>query len=267
MEEGEKGDMNTSTHYRAIFISDIHLATRGCKAEYLLDFLRHHECDTIYLVGDIVDGWRMRRGLYWPQAHNDVVQKLLRRARKGTRVIYLPGNHDEGMRGYLNMNFGGVRVMNRTVHRTVDGRKLLVMHGDQLDAVVMSARWLALLGERAYVAALGLNELFNAVRRRLGFPYWSLSNYLKQKVKHAMEFVSDYRLTLVQEAVRRGVDGVVCGHLHRAEICNVDGVMYYNTGDWVESCTALVEHHDGRMEIVEWAKAVAAAEAGKELAV
>ncbi len=227
--------------YRTIFLSDIHLATRGCKAEFLIDFLRHHDSAYLYLVGDIFDGWQMRRSLYWPQSHNDVVQKLLRKVRKGTRVFYLPGNHDEGMRGYADMQFGGVTVRREMIHETADGRRMLVLHGDRFDGVVLNARWLARLGSTAYNLALVANGAFNAVRRRLGFPYWSLSNYLKQRVKRAVEFLTNFQAALVQEAQRRGLDGVVCGHVHHAEIGVVDRLQYCNCGDWIENCTALAE--------------------------
>jgi UDP-2,3-diacylglucosamine pyrophosphatase LpxH len=238
--------------YRAIFISDIHLGTRGCKADFLLDFLRETESDHLYLVGDIVDGWRLRRGWYWPQAHNDVVQKLLRKARKGTDVVYIPGNHDEFARAYTDSDFGHVRLVPDAIHETADGRRLLVLHGDEFDGVVLYAKWLALLGDWAYSVALWLNHWFNQGRRMLGMPYWSLSKYLKHKVKNAVSFIAKYESAMAQEAKRRGVDGVVCGHIHHAEIRDIDGILYCNDGDWVESCTAIVEHPDGRLEIVDW---------------
>ncbi len=239
-------------HYRAIFISDVHLGTRGCKASFLLDFLRWTESDYLYLVGDLVDGWRLRKSWYWPQAHNDVVQKLLRKARKGTKLFYIPGNHDEGLRDFCDTQFGGVSLIREAVHETADGRRLLVMHGDAFDGVVRYAKWLALLGDWAYDVAIRLNHMFNVARRHLGYPYWSLSAYLKFKVKNAVQFIGDYADTISAEARRRGVDGVVCGHIHHAEIRDLGGVLYCNDGDWVESCTALVEHHDGRLEIVRW---------------
>jgi UDP-2,3-diacylglucosamine pyrophosphatase LpxH len=247
--------MNTSiptNHYRTIWISDIHLGTRGCKAEILLDFLKHNQADTLYLVGDIVDGWRLKKSWHWPQAHNDVVQKVLRRSRKGGRVVYIPGNHDEGLRDYTTIRLGGILVVDEAIHETADGKRLLVLHGDQFDGVVKYARWLALLGDRAYVAALAANHWFNLARRRLGYPYWSLSAYLKQRVKNAVEYVTNFEEAVADEARRRGVDGVVCGHIHKAEMRKIGDVLYCNDGDWVESCTALVEHRDGRLEIVNW---------------
>ena len=238
--------------YRSIWISDVHLGTRGCKAEYLLDFLKHTESEYLYLVGDIVDGWRLRRSWYWPQPHNDVVQKILRKARKGTNVVFVPGNHDEFARGYTEHNFGDITVVTQAIHVTADGRRFLILHGDAFDGVVKYAKWLAHLGDWAYTVALGANHWFNLVRRRLGYSYWSLSAYLKHKVKNAVQFIDDYEQTVVEEARRQGVDGVVCGHIHHAELREVGGIVYANDGDWVESCTALVEHADGRMEIIHW---------------
>ena len=242
------------TRHRAIFLSDIHLGTRGCKAELLLDFLRHNECEHLYLVGDIVDGWRLKRWWYWPQAHNDVVQKIMRKVRKGTEVIYVPGNHDEAARQYCMLTFGGVKVVNEAIHERADGSRLLVIHGDQFDGIVRYARWLAITGDWAYAAALKLNTGFNWARRRLGLPYWSLSAYLKHRVKNAVQFINDYERAVAAEARRRGVDGVVCGHIHHAQIRTIDGILYCNDGDWVESCTALVEDFQGRLRIVYWAE-------------
>jgi UDP-2,3-diacylglucosamine pyrophosphatase LpxH len=239
-------------HYRTIWLSDIHLGTRGCKSDFLLDFLRYNESETLYLVGDIVDGWRLRRSWYWAQGHNDIVQKLLRKARKGTQVIYIPGNHDEWLRDYTALVFGGVTLLDEAVHETADGRRLLIIHGDAFDCVVTYARWMALLGDSAYSLALWLNHHFNLVRRRLGYPYWSLSAYLKSKVKNAVEYVGRFADAVTEEARRRGLDGVVCGHIHSAEIRDIAGILYCNDGDWVESCTALVEHFDGTLEIIDW---------------
>ena len=239
--------------YRTIWISEIHLGTRGCKAEHLLDFFKHTESDTLYLVGDIVDGWRLRKSWYCPQSHNDVVQKLLRKARKGTRVIYVPGNHDEMLRDYTDMVLGGVTLKSEAYHTTADGRRLWITHGDQFDAVVRYARWLAYLGDWAYNTVEAINYWFNLVRRVLGFRYWSLSKFLKHRVKNAVQFVSKYEEVVAEEARKRGVDGVVCGHIHHAEMRDFDGLLYCNDGDWVESCTALVEHRNGELEILNWA--------------
>ena len=246
-EEGGEGK-----RFRAIWISDIHLGTPGCQAECLLDFLRHHESDVLYLVGDIVDGWQLRKGWYWPQSHNDVVQKVLRKARKGTRVVYVAGNHDEVARQFLGMRFGDIEIVNEIVHPLLDGRKLWVIHGDMFDGVLQHARWLALLGDSAYTLILKLNQWFNAVRHRLGFSYWSLSQYLKQKVKKAVNFITEFEYAVVNEARRRGYQGVVCGHIHKAEIRNVEGLLYCNDGDWVESLTALVETTEGDLELIHW---------------
>jgi len=246
--------IDPTRRFRSIWISDIHLGTRGCKNEFLLDFLKHTDSEYLYLVGDIVDGWRMRRSWYWAQSHNDVVQKLLRKARKGTQVYYIPGNHDEWLRDYFEMRFGGVTVLPEVVHETADGRRLLVLHGDAYDGVVRHARWLAVLGDWAYNLMLAINYWFNVARRKLGYPYWSLSAYLKGKVKNAVEYVSRFEAAVADAAAKRGVDGVVCGHVHKAEIRPMNGVLYCNDGDWVESCTALVEHFDGRLEIVHWAE-------------
>jgi UDP-2,3-diacylglucosamine pyrophosphatase LpxH len=240
--------------YRTVFISDIHLGTRGCQAELLLDFFCHMECETLYLVGDIVDGWKMKSGWWWPQPHNDVVQKILRMARKGASVIYIPGNHDDLVREYCGVHLGGVVVTRDAIHEAADGKRYLVLHGDEFDGVTRHARWLAFLGDWAYRGVLGLNTVFNKARRRLGFGYWSLSAYLKVKVKNALQFIENFEKAVADEARRRGVDGVICGHIHKAEMRDIDGVKYVNDGDWVESCTALVEHFDGTLEILEWAK-------------
>jgi len=239
-------------HFRALFISDVHLGARGCQAELLLDFLRHHDADIIYLVGDIVDGWRLRSNWYWPQTHNDVVQKLLRKARKGARTIYVPGNHDEFLRDYYGTHFGGIEVVERYIHVGADGRRYLVIHGDHFDLVVTQARWLAHLGDHAYTIAIALNRIFNDLRRRFGFGYWSLSQWAKRKVKNAVNYIGEFEKTLVLEATRSGTSGVICGHIHHAAIHNDFGIVYINCGDWVESCTAVVEHADGRFEIITW---------------
>ncbi len=238
--------------YRAIWISDIHLGTRGCKAEFLLDFLRNTESETLYLVGDIVDGWRLKRSWFWPQLHNDVVQKLLRKARKGTRVVYIPGNHDELLRRFLEINIGQIEVVSEAMHTTAAGKRLLVLHGDEFDTVVRYARWLAFLGDWAYNLALAANHWLNVLRRALGLNYWSLSAYLKHRVKNAVEYISRFEHAVAEAAAKRGADGVVCGHIHHAEIREIGGVTYCNDGDWVESCTALVEHADGSLEILRW---------------
>ena len=241
-----------SLRFRAIFISDTHLGTPGCQARALLEFLRVTESEYLYLVGDIVDGWQLKRRWYWHQLHNDVVQKVLRKARKGTRVVYVPGNHDAFARHYLALSFGGIDVHDEVVHETADGRRLLVLHGDLFDGIIQCAKWLALVGDRLHMLALHLNRWFNAARARLGFPYWSLSQFLKHKVKNAVSYITDFEEALAQEALRRGLDGVVCGHIHKAEIKMIGDVLYCNDGDWVESLTALVESHDGQLSILHW---------------
>lgn len=249
-------DRPSPKHFRTLFISDVHLGCRGCQAGLLLDFLRYHDAEQIYLVGDIVDGWRLKRGWYWPQEHNDVVQKLLRKVRKGSRVVYVPGNHDEFLRDYVGSTFGGVEVVDRAIHETADGRKLLVIHGDIFDVVVRHAAWIAHLGAGAYSAVLAINTGFNRVRRRLGLPYWSLSAWTKLKVKNAVNYIGAFEDALANEARRVGADGVVCGHIHHARISEDGGFRYLNAGDWVESCTAIVEHHNGKLEIVRWTEMV-----------
>ncbi len=239
--------------YRTVWISDIHLGTRGCNADMLLDFLSAIDCETLYLVGDIVDGWRLSKGWYWPDAHNEVVRRLLKMAHRGTRVVLIAGNHDEMLRPYAGMSFGGVELALEAIHVTADGRRLLVTHGDGFDGVVLYARWLAFLGDQAYELLLRANIVFNAVRRRLKMPYWSLSAYLKRRVKNAVQFVCDFEEAVAHAARDKGVEGVVCGHIHCVEIRQIGDITYYNDGDWVESCTALVEARDGAMTLVDWA--------------
>ncbi|MFZ9723159.1 MAG: UDP-2,3-diacylglucosamine diphosphatase [Burkholderiaceae bacterium] len=239
-------------HYRAIWISDIHLGTSGCKADFLLDFLRVNESDQLYLVGDIVDGWQLKRGWYWKQSHNDVVQKILRKARKGTKVTYIVGNHDEALREFLGMRFGEILIENEAVHELRDGRRLWITHGDLFDGVIQYAKWLAYLGDTAYTMALKVNDHFNYLRHKMGMSYWSLSQYLKHRVKNAVSFITAFEEALTTEARRRGYDGVVCGHIHRPEIREIDGTLYCNDGDWVESLSALVETHEGELKLVYW---------------
>ncbi|MBB2484421.1 UDP-2,3-diacylglucosamine diphosphatase [Mitsuaria sp. WAJ17] len=248
----EAGEGLPRLRVRTVWISDLHLGTPGCQARHLLDFLRSVECEQLFLVGDIIDGWQLRRSWYWPQAHNDVVQKLLRKARKGCRVIFIPGNHDEFARKYVQHSFGGIEVAEDWIHETADGRKLWITHGDLFDGVIQCAKWLAHVGDSLYEFTLRLNRHLNSLRARMGLPYWSLSRYLKLKVKRAVSYVSQFEEAVAREARRRGVQGVVCGHIHHAELRTIDGVLYANDGDWVESLTALVEHADGRLEILDW---------------
>lgn len=257
-DEDEPAPKRRKIKVRTAWISDIHLGTPGCNADLLVDFLKTVQPETLYLVGDIIDGWRLKRGWYWPPRHNDVIRRVLKMAGKGVRIVYIPGNHDEVLRDYTGLSFGGVEVVAEAIHTTADGRRLLVLHGDEFDGVVLYARWLAFLGDYAYALLLRLNIVFNAIRRRFGLPYWSLSAYMKKRVKNAVAFISRFEEAVAHAAVERGVDGVVCGHIHSAEMRQFGKVTYYNDGDWVESCTALVELADGRMEIVDWAARVAA---------
>ena len=247
--------------YRTIWISDVHLGTRGCNAAMLIDFLDHVDSEKMYLVGDIIDGWALRKRFYWPSAHNDIVWRVLKRARRGTDVVYIPGNHDEMFRQFTGLDFGGVRIKRQDIHETADGRRLLVLHGDEFDAITLSHRWLAHLGDAAYEAMMALNRWLNHVRRAFDLPYWSLSKYAKQKVKNAVSFISKFEEVVAHEAAHRNIDGVVAGHIHKAEMREIHGVRYYNDGDWVEGCTALVEHYDGTMEILHWAEEMAARDA------
>ncbi|WP_324828983.1 UDP-2,3-diacylglucosamine diphosphatase [Qipengyuania zhejiangensis] len=247
--------------FRTIWISDIHLGTKGCNAGLLIDFLDHTDSDTMYLVGDIIDGWRLKKKFYWPPEHNDIVWRILKRARRGTRIVYIPGNHDEMVRPFCGMNFGGVEILRAAFHDTADGRRLMVLHGDEFDTIMLAHRWLAFVGDAAYHLMMRLNNWVAIVRNRLGLPYWSISRAAKHKVKNAVEFISKYEEVVARAAGERGADGVVCGHIHTAEFraFTQDGrrVEYWNDGDWVEGCNALVEHFDGTMEILHWPEEVA----------
>ena len=247
--------------YRTIWISDVHLGTKGCNADMLIDFLDSTDSETMYLVGDIIDGWRLKKKFYWPAAHNDIVWRILKRAKRGTRIVYIPGNHDEVVRPFSGMNFGDVEIRRAAFHDTADGRRLMVLHGDEFDTIMLTHRWLAFVGDTAYHLMMALNGWVNKARNALGMPYWSLSKAAKHKVKNAVEFISKYEEVVARAAGERGVDGVVCGHIHTADIRTFtqDGrtVEYYNDGDWVEGCNALVEHFDGRMELLHWPEEVA----------
>jgi UDP-2,3-diacylglucosamine pyrophosphatase LpxH len=243
--------------YRSIFISDVHLGTRDCKAEALNNFLKHNTCETLYLVGDIIDAWKIQQNKWrWKQSHTNVIRRVMGHAKRGTRVIYVAGNHDEFLRPLipLGIGFGLIEVVNQTEHIGVDGQHYLVTHGDLFDGITRLAPWLAFLGDKLYDFVLNLNSQFNAVRRRLRLGYWSLSKYLKYKVKKASDFLFQFERNLATYCKKRGYDGVICGHIHHAEIKEIDGIMYMNDGDWVESMTALVEHHSGAWEIVTWTK-------------
>jgi len=243
--------------YRSIFISDVHLGTKDCKAEFLNNFLKHNDCETLYLIGDIIDGWKIQRNKWrWKQSHTNVVRRILGHAKRGTKVIYIAGNHDEFLRPFIpyRVSFGNVEVYNQVEHIGVNGKRYLVVHGDLFDGITRLAPWISFLGDRAYDIILGFNTKFNWWRHKFGFGYWSLSKYLKHKVKRAVDFIFQFERNLTDYGRKRGFDGVICGHIHKAEIKEINGIIYMNDGDWVESCTALVEHHDGRWEIIQWNK-------------
>lgn len=245
----EPDDVN---HYRAIFLSDVHLGTRGCQAELLLDFLKHNDADTWYLVGDILDGWVLKSRWYFPQSHNDVIQKLLKKVRKGAQMILVPGNHDEFARHYLDMNFGGVEVKDPAYHIAADGRRFLIIHGDQFDCVVQNMKWIAYIGDIAYNFSVWANRRINKVRSQMGLSYWSLSAWLKSTVKEAVNFIGSFEDVVVSEAHRHKVDGIICGHIHHCAIKEMRDITYINTGDWVESCTAIAETYSGEFKILQW---------------
>ena len=238
---------------RSVFLSDIHLGTRACQAESLLDFLREYPSDETFLIGDIIDFWAMSRSIHWTPAQNTVVQKLLRRARHGDRVVFIPGNHDEALRDYTGVIFGDIEVVDELVHQTADGRRFLLIHGDVFDQVTRHHRWVAVLGDWAYNQLVWINSWLSRMRRRLGIPgYWSLAGFAKRKVKTALNFIFDFEESAIHHARERGLDGVICGHIHWAAISEINGLTYINCGDWVDSCTAIVEHFDGRLELVAW---------------
>jgi UDP-2,3-diacylglucosamine pyrophosphatase LpxH len=241
------------THYRTIFLSDIHLGTKGCQAERLLTFLKQHTCDQLYLVGDIIDGWRMKSsGIYWPQSHINVIRRILTMTKRGTEVIYVTGNHDEFLRDHSPLEIGNLKIIDEARHETADGREMLVVHGDQFDVITRYHRWIAWLGDIGYTILLELNRFLNRLRSHLGYGYWSLSAWLKHKVKRAVNYIGEYEDALAHHCRKNGYQGVVCGHIHHAEISDFDGVTYMNCGDWVESCTALVEDDQGRFQIIDW---------------
>jgi UDP-2,3-diacylglucosamine pyrophosphatase LpxH len=261
----DESDREGAHRARAVFISDLHLGTRAARTEDLLEFLKQTEADVWYLVGDIVDFWKVRRGAYWPQSHNDVLQKLLRKARKGARIVFIPGNHDEVLRDYCGQTFGSIEIVRDVMHERADGRRYLVLHGDEFDVVVRYAKWLAFLGDRSYEFALWCNAPLNWLRRHLGFGYWSISAALKYKVKGAVNFIGEFEESLAEAARRHGADGVICGHIHHAADRMIDGLHYLNCGDWVESCTALIENHDGEMKIMRWSERRAVDDRSKQM--
>jgi UDP-2,3-diacylglucosamine pyrophosphatase LpxH len=250
---------------RSIFLSDIHLGTRACQAGRLLSFLRQYDSEYLYLVGDIIDFWAMSRGIHWSAAQNTFVQKVLKRARHGTRVVFVPGNHDEALREYTGTSFGDIQLVHEHVHQAADGKRYAVLHGDEFDQVTRYHRWVAILGDVAYNLLVRVNTWLSIARRTLGISgYWSLAGYAKRKVKGAVSFIYDFEDSVMRAVRDRGLDGVICGHIHSAALREIDGMAYINCGDWVDSCTAIVEHHDGRMELVDWIAEPAAPEAEYE---
>jgi UDP-2,3-diacylglucosamine pyrophosphatase LpxH len=252
-------------HYRTVWISDVHLGTRGSQAAALLDFLKESEFETLYLVGDLIDIWALRRGIFWPQEHNDVIQKILRKGRKGTEIIYIVGNHDEFLSGFLG-SYASVTLQKNAIHIAADGRRLLVMHGHELDTVVQNLGWLAHAGDIGYTLLLRGNGLVNFFRHLFGLGHWSLSAYVKAEVKNVVSFIGQFEESVVRYAKDYDVDGVLCGHIHTASVRKIGAIDYFNTGDWVESCSAVVEHYDGRMELVRPGKSVPAADFASEAA-
>lgn len=241
------------TTVRSLFLSDIHLGTRACQAGRLLEFLQNHTADNVFLIGDVVDFWAMRRTVYWTSEQNTVIQKILKRARHGVRVVFIPGNHDEALRDYVGITFGNVEVLGEYVHELADGRRFLLLHGDEFDQITRHHRWIAVLGDVTYGVLVRLNALISFVRRRFGVPYhWSLAGYAKRRVKTALQFIFDFEDSASHAARARGVDGIICGHIHSASMREANGVIYANCGDWVDSCTAIVEHLDGRLEVITW---------------
>lgn len=243
--------------YRSIFISDVHLGTKDCKANQLNNFLKHNNCNTLYLVGDIIDAWKIQQNRWrWRQSHTNVIRRILGHAKRGTHIVYIAGNHDEFLRPLIpyGIGFGKIEIVNQATHTGADGRRYLVTHGDLFDGITRLAPWISFLGDRAYDVVISINSRFNWIRHKMGFGYWSLSQYLKKRVKKAIDFIFQFEQNLATYCKKRGFDGVICGHIHHAEIKQIDGVTYMNDGDWVESCTALVEHHDGRWEIVTWTR-------------
>ena len=246
------GTKRDPLHFRTIWISDVHLGTPGCQAQRLLEFLRATESETLYLVGDIIDGWQLKRRWYWEQSHNNVVQTVLKKAKKGTNVIFVPGNHDEVIRQFIDLDFGGIKIRDELVHTTANGKRMLVIHGDRFDGVIACAKWLAYVGDNLYTMILKFNQWFNSWRARAGLPYWSLSQYLKGKVKNAVNYITSFEDALAAEAAKKGLDGVICGHIHKPEIRDINGITYCNDGDWVESLSALVEDESGELRLVTW---------------
>lgn len=248
----ESPDISRNRTFRSIFISDVHLGTKHCQADLLVDFLESHSSENVYLIGDIIDGWRLKKRWYWPQAHDDVVSEILRRARLGEKIVYIPGNHDEFVRKFAGQRIENVKVLDRAVHQTADGRRYLVVHGDQYDVVIQNAKWMAYVGDRFYEFALTTNTWLNRLRGYMGWEYWSLGAFAKRHVKSFVNIIGCFENTVSEDVRRLDLDGVICGHIHHAMSRDMNGIHYVNTGDWVESCTAVAEHHDGTLEVIHW---------------
>lgn len=243
-------------HHRSIWISDVHLGTSGAKAEMLCDFLKYNSCDTLYLVGDIIDGWSMKKRAYWPQQHVNVIRRMLTRSKKGTKIVYITGNHDEFLRRYSGMSFGNIHLVDEYIHHSPNGKKYWIVHGDAFDAVVFNKKWLVVIGDLAYDTMLKVNIWFNRARSALGMEQCSLATYLKNKVRTAFSIISNYEATLVKECKKRGLQGVICGHIHHPVLKEIDDIQYGNCGDWIESCSAMVENKQGHLEIIQWRKSI-----------
>jgi UDP-2,3-diacylglucosamine pyrophosphatase LpxH len=246
------GNQKESFHYRSIFISDVHLGSKGAKADFLAHFLKHNHCDKLYLVGDIIDGWRLKKRIFWPQKHTNVIRRILTKSKRGTDVIYVTGNHDDFLRRYSGLDFGNIELCDETIHERVNGEKLLVVHGDKYDSVIQTQKWLAILGDWGYETLVVLNRHLNNIRNKLGMRYWSLSAHIKHKVKSAVSFITAFEEAVVKDCKKQGFQGVICGHIHHPEIRKIEKIDYYNCGDWVESCTAIVETVEGEMKLLQW---------------
>ena len=238
--------------YKSIFISDLHLGTPGCSATELCNFLKNNDCERLYLVGDIVDGWQLSKKMFWPQEHSDVIRRILTKAKRGTKVYWIVGNHDEMLRNWFDfrLQFGRIRILNEYVHHAINGKKYYVTHGDIFDPLMHSGKFLMYFGDFIYTWLMRLNRCVAFVRRKLRLPYWSLSAYLKAQTKETINMLYKYKETMVKHCKKKGYDGIICGHIHTPEIKLIDGIEYMNDGDWVESRTALVEHYDGKWELI-----------------
>lgn len=240
-------------HYKSVFISDLHLGSKSCKSDQLSKFLSSFTCEELYLVGDIIDGWQLSKGKsFFPQEHVNIIRKILTKAKKGTRIYYVIGNHDDFLRQYSDILFsiGNIHVANDFLFTSIIGKKYLVTHGDLYDAVVLYHEWVAKFGDTLYNLLVVINTAYNKIRSKFDLEYWSLSGFLKSKVKGALEFMCAFENLVTKEAKSRNLDGVICGHIHHPLMKYVNDIEYWNDGDWTESCSAIVEHMDGVMEII-----------------